>query len=49
MNMEETAEYQYQTLIDILAEMVKNYMITNPKKNGGVENAKLCNESNQPA
>lgn len=49
MSMEETAEYQYQTLIDILAEMVKNYMTTNQKKNGGDENAESCNECIRPA
>lgn len=26
MNMEEAAEYKYQTLIDILAEMVTSYI-----------------------
>jgi hypothetical protein len=35
MNMGEATEYQYQTLIDILAEMVKNYLTTNPKQNEG--------------
>ncbi|WP_268927071.1 MULTISPECIES: hypothetical protein [Bacillaceae] len=39
MSMEEAAEYKYQTLIDILAEMVKNYLTTNPKRNEGEGNA----------
>lgn len=34
MNMEEASEYKYQTLIDILAEMVTSYITkqSNPRK-----------------
>ncbi|WP_286365485.1 hypothetical protein [Rossellomorea vietnamensis] len=39
MNIEETTDYNYQTLIDILAEMVKNYLTTNTEHDGGEENA----------
>ncbi|MEB6551146.1 hypothetical protein MXL46_19050 [Heyndrickxia sporothermodurans] len=49
MNMEETSEYNYQTLIDILAEMVKNYLTTNSKQTGGEKNAESCNKSVRPA
>ncbi|MFK9091711.1 hypothetical protein [Bacillus salipaludis] len=38
MNMGEATEYKYQTLIDILAEMVKNYLINSPKQNEGEKN-----------
>ena len=39
MSMKETSEYNYQTLMDILAEMVKNYLTIKPKQTGGEENA----------
>ncbi|HFK1565458.1 MULTISPECIES: hypothetical protein [Bacillaceae] len=35
MNMEDTQEYKYQTLIDILAEMVKGYLTNQPTQKEG--------------
>lgn len=34
MYMEAASDYEYQTLIDILAEMAKNHMAINSKQNG---------------
>lgn len=43
--MEKTIEYEYQSLIDILAEMVTTYLSTHPIQKGGEANAEPCNES----
>lgn len=40
MNMEEASEYKYQTLIDILAEMVTSYITKHSNlQKGELENA----------
>lgn len=45
MDMEKTIEYEYQSLIDILAEMVTTYLTIHPIQRGGEANAEPYNES----
>ncbi|HGH7179263.1 TPA: hypothetical protein ACJMKL_001415 [Bacillus luti] len=46
MSMEEASEYKYHTLVDILAEMVKNYLTTIPKQNEGEKNESAAKRTN---
>ncbi|WP_165362291.1 hypothetical protein [Bacillus thuringiensis] len=44
MSLEETSEDRYQTLIDILADMVKVYLNSQPKPKGGEKKNESNNE-----
>ncbi|MFB1050665.1 hypothetical protein [Paraliobacillus sp. JSM ZJ581] len=43
MNMEDTQEYKYQTLVDILAEMVKSYLTNQSTQNEGEKKGESTN------
>ena len=47
--MEEMSDYKYQTLIDILSEMVKGYLTDQSREKGGENEYESSNESNRTA